>query len=127
MSTSLQPFPRLEPSVSQFRIHHDSLRSSDSHYHGFNPRSTTISTHSLASRYSVNGTRLATLEVYDLVYGRDSHSVPTEAVERLYESNAGAYWSCLNSEHNEINRIVVHPLLFHSVRIPPHLYSSLDS
>lgn len=50
-----------------------------------------MSTLSLASAVQLPN-RLATLEVYELVYGRGGEGEsPSETVERLYEANAGEF------------------------------------
>jgi len=51
-------------------------------------RNMTLSAISLASRLSLPH-RTATLEVYDLMYGNAPQAFPANAVERLYETNAG--------------------------------------
>ena len=48
-----------------------------------------LSTLSLSSRLSFSANRVPTLEAYDLIYGVVPSSA--DAVERLYEANAGAY------------------------------------
>ena len=67
-------FPRMDPATSSTSLITGRHRNN-------------LSTLSLSSRFSVSANRVSTIEAYDLIYG----VVPSsdDAVERLYEANAG--------------------------------------
>lgn len=81
------PFPRIhtdQPSVNSL------TRSRGNSTSLALRRNLNLSTASLASKLSLPH-RTATLEVYDLMYGNAPQTFPADAVERLYETNAGKH------------------------------------